>query len=156
MTSVTNPIELDYVPGQDGLQPGQTARAKAPGRLEFRAGDGPLITIEPDYQLTLERAPQSLVMSWQEDGQPMNAAIPVVEFDEYLKTGKIVLQKSGTHARSARTARAPAVCDCAERHCSAISKNFFRPTPTRSQDCPPRASWLSCGALPRACAAMWR
>ena len=93
MNSVTNPIELDYVPGQDGLQPGQTARAKAPGRLEFRAGDGPLITIEPDYQLTLERAPQSLVMSWQEDGQPMNAAIPVVEFDEYLKTGKIVFQK---------------------------------------------------------------
>ena len=32
-------------------------------------------------------------MSWQEDGQPMNAAIPVVEFDEYLKTGKIVIQK---------------------------------------------------------------
>ena len=93
MNSGTNPLDLEYVPGQDGLQPGQTARAKAPGRLEFRAGDGPLITIEPDYQLTLERAPQSLVMSWQEDGQPMNAAIPVVEFDEYLKTGKIVIQK---------------------------------------------------------------
>ena len=91
MNSVTNPIELDYVPGQDGLQPGQTARAKAPGRLEFRAGDGPLITIEPDYQLTLQRAPQSLVMSWQEDGQPMNAAIPVVQFNEYLETGLITI-----------------------------------------------------------------
>ena len=93
MNSVTNPIELDYVPGQDGLQPGQTARAKAPGRLEFRAGDGPLITIEPDYQLTLERAPQSLVMSWQEDGQPMNAAIPLVQFNEYLESGLITIDK---------------------------------------------------------------
>ena len=93
MNSVTNPIELDYVPGQDGLQPGQTARAKAPGRLEFRAGDGPLITIEPDYQLTLERAPQSLVMSWQEDGQPMNAAIPVVEFNALIASQQLVIER---------------------------------------------------------------
>ena len=63
------------------------------GRLEFRAGDGPMITIEPDYQLELERAPQSVVMSWQENGQPMNAAILVVEFDEYLDAGQIVIEK---------------------------------------------------------------
>lgn len=52
-----------------------------------------MITIEPDYQLELERAPQSVVMSWQENGQPMNAAILVVEFDEYLDAGQIVIEK---------------------------------------------------------------
>ena len=90
---MNDPETLAYTPGRDGLQLGETARGRVASLFEFRAGDGPLITIEPDYQLTLERAPQSLVMSWQEDGQPMNAAIPVVEFDEYLKTGKIVIQK---------------------------------------------------------------
>ena len=84
---------LAFMPGHDGLQPGESARGRVTSVLEFRAGDGPMIQIQPDYQLSLERAPQSLVMSWQEDGQPMNAAIPVVEFDEYLKTGKIVIQK---------------------------------------------------------------
>jgi hypothetical protein len=85
--------DVEYVSGLDGLSPGQTARARVPGRLEFRAGDGPMITIEPDYELELERAPQSVVMSWQEDGQPMNASIPVVEFNEYIQTGKVVLEK---------------------------------------------------------------
>lgn len=84
---------VEYVAGLDGLKPGQTARAHATGPLEFRAGDGPLIHIEPDFQLSLERAPASLVMSWKEDGQPMNAAIPVVQFDEYLQAGKIVIDK---------------------------------------------------------------
>ena len=50
-----------------------------------------MITIEPDAQLALERAPQSIVMSWREDGQPMNAAIPVVQFNEYLETGLITI-----------------------------------------------------------------
>ena len=85
--------EVDHVSGLDGLTPGQQASARVRGRLEFRAGDGPMITIEPDAQLALERAPQSIVMSWQEDGQPMNAAIPVVQFNEYLETGLITIDK---------------------------------------------------------------
>ena len=85
--------DVDHVPGLDGLTPGQQARARVRGRLEFRAGDGPMITIEPDAQLALERAPQSLVMSWQEDGQPMNAAIPVVQFNEYLEAGLIAIER---------------------------------------------------------------
>ena len=84
---------IDYVPGQDGLQPGQTARARVLTRIEFRAGDGPMIIIEPDAQLELERAPQSMVMSWQEEGHPMNAAIPLVQFNEYLESGLITIDK---------------------------------------------------------------
>ncbi|MDO5625513.1 MAG: hypothetical protein Q4G71_12600 [Pseudomonadota bacterium] len=85
--------KIEYVPGEDGMTPGDTARARVPGRLEYRAGDGPTIVIEPDYQLELERAPQSLVVSWREDGHPMNAAIPVVEFNELLLTGKIEITR---------------------------------------------------------------
>ena len=85
--------DVDYVVGLDGLIPGQQARARVTGRLEFRAGDGPMITIEPDAQLELERAPQSMVMSWQEDGQPMNAAIPLVQFNEYLEKGLIAVDR---------------------------------------------------------------
>ena len=94
-TSPVSPegADVDHVAGLDGLVPGQQARARVRGRLEFRAGDGPMITIEPDAQLELERAPQSMVMSWQEDGQPMNAAIPVVQFDEYLEKGLITIDR---------------------------------------------------------------
>ena len=83
--------KLDHVPGQDGMRPGDKARAHATRPVEFRAGDGPLIRIQPDFQLALERAPQSMVLSWVEDGQPMNAAIPVVEFNAFLSSGQIVI-----------------------------------------------------------------
>ena len=61
--------------------------------MEFRAGDGPAIRIQPDAQLQLERAPASMVVSWQEDDQPMSAAIPVVVFNEYLQSGKVSIVK---------------------------------------------------------------
>lgn len=84
---------LAFRPGHDGLNLGDTTRARVVSLLEFRAGDGPMIQIQPDYQLTLERAPQSLVLSWQEDGHPMNAAIPVVEFDQFITSGQIVIER---------------------------------------------------------------
>ena len=91
----TNPPspKLDYVPGADGMQPGDKARGRVTKSLEYRAGDGPLILIHPDHDLHLERAPQSLVISWQEDGQPMNADIPVDEFDVLLATRHVVIKK---------------------------------------------------------------
>lgn len=94
-TSPASPqgADTDYVSGPDHMTPGQQARARVRGRLEFRAGDGPMIVIEPDAQLELERAPQSMVMSWQEEGQPMNAAIPLVQFNEYLESGLITIDK---------------------------------------------------------------
>lgn len=80
-----------FTPGLDGMQPGQQARARVRGAVEFRAGDGPLIKILPDRELELERAPLSMVVSWEDDGQPMNAAIPVVQFDEFIRDGKIAI-----------------------------------------------------------------
>ncbi len=84
--------DSQYTPGRDGMVPGQCAKARAESRIEFRAGDGPLIAIEPDHELQLERAEASIVVSWRQDGQPMNAAIPVVEFNEFLDAGKIVIE----------------------------------------------------------------
>ena len=84
---------IDYTADQDGMVPGERARARVRTRLEFRAGDGPLIAIEPDYAIELERADQSMVMSWQEEGQPMNAAIPLVQFNEYLEKGLIAVDR---------------------------------------------------------------
>ena len=82
-----------FMPGRDGLHPGDHARARVLAPFEFRAGDGPMICVTPDYQIELERAPQSMVLSWQEDGQPMNAAIPVVEFDNFLRAGQISIER---------------------------------------------------------------
>jgi hypothetical protein len=84
---------LAFVPGHDGLQLDERARGRVISALEFRAGDGPMIQIEPDHQLDLERAPQSIVVSWQEDGQPMNAAIPVVEFNQFIDAKQIVIER---------------------------------------------------------------
>ena len=91
MTS-SSPTNTSFTPGHDGLQPGDSARARVVSLIEFRAGDGPMVSIAPDYQVELERAPQSLVLSWQEDGHPMNAAIPVVVFDQFLQAGQIVIE----------------------------------------------------------------
>ena len=85
--------KLDYVPGQDGMQPGDTAQGRAVQLLSFRAGDGPLIEIQPDCTLRLERAPQSMEVSWLEGGQPMNAAIPVVEFNALIASQQLVIER---------------------------------------------------------------
>ncbi|QTD44260.1 hypothetical protein [Ottowia testudinis] len=90
---MTDPKAQGFTPGLDGLQLGGNARGRVMSLIEFRAGDGPMIQIHPDYQLQLERAPQSVVVSWQEDGQPMNAAIPVVEFDQFVQAGQIVVER---------------------------------------------------------------
>lgn len=65
-----------------------SARIAAP--VEFRAGDGPLLTIpEGDCQVIVDG--DSAVLTWIEDGQPLTAAIPKIEFDRFIESGAIVL-----------------------------------------------------------------
>lgn len=67
------------------------ARINAP--VEFRAGDGPLLEIrEGPCQVIVEG--DSAVLTWTEDGQPMTAAIPKIEFDRFIEAGAIVLGDS--------------------------------------------------------------
>ena len=82
-----------HAAGAAGLQPGDKALVRVIAKLEFRAGDGPMIQIHPDYKVALERAPQSVVLSWDEDGQPMNASIPVADFDRFVAAGQVVIER---------------------------------------------------------------
>ncbi len=93
MNASASTEKLEYVPGNDGMRPGDKARGRVASLLEYRAGDGPLIQIHPDYSLELERAQQSMVLSWKEDGQPMNASIPVVELDVLLDAGQVIIER---------------------------------------------------------------
>ncbi|MDR2128553.1 MAG: hypothetical protein LBP52_05760 [Burkholderiaceae bacterium] len=73
------------------LQPGERVTARALGRIEFRAGDGPMIRLAPDSVLEIERAPMSMVVRWHEGGHPMNAAIPLVQFEQFVSAGLIAV-----------------------------------------------------------------
>lgn len=88
-----NDPESAYLPGKDGMQSGDKAQARVASLLELRVGDGPLIEVQPDYRLALERTPQSMVVSWEEDGQPLNTSIPITEFDLLLNEGRIVIER---------------------------------------------------------------
>jgi hypothetical protein len=64
------------------------ARIAAP--VEFRAGDGPLLQIpEGNCQIIVDG--DAAVLTWTEDGQPLTAAIPKIEFDRFIESGAIVL-----------------------------------------------------------------
>lgn len=64
------------------------ANAKVTGVVEYRAGDGPLIRI-PTGPIEIQLAPDSAVLSWGEDGSAHTTAIPVDEYERFLKEGVI-------------------------------------------------------------------
>lgn len=67
--------------------------ARITASVEFRAGDGPLLTIpEGTCQIIIDG--DSAVLTWLEDGQPLTAAIPKIEFDRFIASGAIVLGAS--------------------------------------------------------------
>ena len=64
--------------------------ARIAGVVEFRAGDGPQIRI-PEGVCQALVADDSVVLTWTEDGNPLTAAIPRIEFDRFVTEGQIVL-----------------------------------------------------------------
>ena len=60
------------------------------GNVEFRAGDGPNLKI-PEGNCQILMADDSVVVTWQEGGQSLTAAIPTIEFDRYIQEGAVVL-----------------------------------------------------------------
>lgn len=67
--------------------------ARIASQVEFRAGDGPLLEIpEGNCQVIIDG--DSAVLTWTEDGQPLTAAIPRIEFDRFIESGAIVLGAS--------------------------------------------------------------
>ena len=70
--------------------PTPTINAHIAAPMEFRAGDGPMLTIpEGDCQVIVDG--DSAVLSWSEEGHPLTTAIPKTEFDRFVASGTIVL-----------------------------------------------------------------
>jgi hypothetical protein len=64
------------------------ANARVKGKVEYRAGDGPLISI-PHGLLEVQLGADSAVLSWGEGPAAQTAAIPLDEFQRYLDKGLI-------------------------------------------------------------------
>lgn len=62
------------------------------GHVTFTAGDGPPITI-PEGRVELEEAADSVTLGWEaEENVVGSAALPRLQYEQYLKAGKIRLE----------------------------------------------------------------
>ena len=74
---------------QEQQQPQPSAlQANVCGVVEFRAGDGPMVRI-PEGPVQVVLADDSAVIHWEEEGAALNAAIPLVDYEEHLQAGRI-------------------------------------------------------------------
>jgi hypothetical protein len=64
------------------------ANAKVVRELEYRAGDGPVLTIPPGA-VEIEMAQDSAVLSWGDQGKVQSTAIPIDDYRRYLREGVI-------------------------------------------------------------------
>jgi len=64
------------------------ANAKVVGKLEYRAGDGPVLTIPPG-PIEIEATDDSAVLSWGDEGNVQSTAIPIDDYRRYLREGVI-------------------------------------------------------------------
>ena len=62
--------------------------------VTFTPGDGAPMAIRPG-PAEIERGPESTILSWTNDNDAAgSAAIPKSEFERYLQTGQITLNKA--------------------------------------------------------------
>lgn len=62
------------------------------GEVTFTPGDGAPIRI-PEGLVELDEAPDSVTLGWTDDnGAVGSAALPRLQYEQYLKAGKIRLQ----------------------------------------------------------------
>ena len=67
------------------------ANAQVTGIVEYRAGDGPLITI-PQGPVEVQMSIDSAVLSWGDEGEVQSAAIPTADFERCVSEGLITLK----------------------------------------------------------------
>ncbi len=60
------------------------------GEVQHRIGDGILETIPMGQEVAVTEAIATMVLSWKEDGQGMNAILAKPEFQLYVANGAIV------------------------------------------------------------------
>ncbi|SFM81598.1 hypothetical protein [Variovorax sp. OV329] len=58
------------------------------GPVEFRAGDGPLVSI-PQGPVQIVLAADSAVIHWHDGNAALNAAIPLADYLEHVEEGRI-------------------------------------------------------------------
>ncbi|MES2913351.1 MAG: hypothetical protein V4718_18305 [Pseudomonadota bacterium] len=64
------------------------------GLVTYRPGDGALIEI-PEGRVEVDLAPDSATLSWEAaEGIPGVTAIPRTQFDDYVREGKITMNKT--------------------------------------------------------------
>lgn len=68
----------------------QTARIV--GKVEYREGDGPNITIRPG-PIEVNMAPTDVTLSWVDEEVHGSAAMPLTDFKRYLAEGSIVMDR---------------------------------------------------------------
>ena len=64
------------------------ANAMVKGEVNYRAGDGPMIRI-PEGPVEVDLAPDSAVLSWGDAGNTQSAALPIAEYERYVRDGLI-------------------------------------------------------------------
>ncbi|VWX59308.1 conserved hypothetical protein [Burkholderiales bacterium 8X] len=64
------------------------ANAKVIRSIEYRAGDGPMVEI-PEGLLEVNLHDDSAVLSWDDGGSPQTAAIPLEEYERFVREGRI-------------------------------------------------------------------
>jgi len=63
-------------------------KAQVNGDGEYRAGDGPMISI-PNGRVEVEMSIDSAVLSWGDDGEVQSAAIPLADYERCVAEGLI-------------------------------------------------------------------
>lgn len=64
-------------------------KAMVRGLVQYRAGDGPLLEI-PQGPIDVELAADSAVVSWMQEDESHNTAIPLQDYQTYIDEGQIV------------------------------------------------------------------
>lgn len=59
-------------------------------KIHHRLGDGMLEAIPVGQEVEVTEAMATMVLSWKDDGQGINAILAKQEFQHYLQTGAIV------------------------------------------------------------------
>lgn len=90
-TTVAGASQTTLDSNADCMERSMAANARVKGNVEYRAGDGPLISI-PEGPLEVQVGIDSAVLSWGEGGSAQIAAIPLDEYERYVKEGLIELQ----------------------------------------------------------------
>jgi hypothetical protein len=69
-----------------------TQRAQVHGKVEYRAGDGPMMLVPPG-EVEIDVGPGDVTMSWGSGEDRQSAAIPSSDFAGYLAAKTIVVAR---------------------------------------------------------------